>query len=563
MKKKWLKWLVLIVFVLIVAVVAVLLLGKGYRVIKVEDFDGEVILERDSDEKDLFEGMKLKSEDTLTTEEDGIIELLVDTDKHILARENTCFTIQSSGNKKKGKLTIELEYGASLIEIENKLPDGYEVGVETPNASLSVRGTTFEVAYNKDTKTTVVEVIEGKVKVESDKESVNVEAGKGAIIKDDDIVLKDLFLYEDTPVFELQSIIGDRSSAIYVKQLTDWQYVQGIYKGTVTEDGMVSTDAVINEFKKDGVSIRYCISTADEMYTEIDAQAENRDLYGLWKTVNDDGASVLVEEYDYQGRNGSIERAFRYYKEITEDMYLDIYVYDQDGGESLGDATKETYLDLTKNCYYTYGMAVPVEPSDNSGSISGGGSEMTEPVDNNTSPFGKTYLTNSDFPDLIKGGSSYNQMKYMIKIALVADMNGHTDYLKEALYLMCFEGYQTDVFPPVEGTENVYDIDMLNNMFSFLTDEVIEEKHLNTGSTISGNQLTTYRDWNVPHELTAIGLASMYYGENEEIVIEFIAEKHTIVDENSVEILQYKGTAYLKKDEIGKYVFDYLEWEER
>ena len=107
MKKKWTKWILLLVVIVIVAVVAVLLLGKGYRVIKVDDFDGEVSLERDSDEKELFEGMKLKSEDTLTTEEDGLIELLVDTDKHILARENTCFTIQSTGNKKKGKLTID------------------------------------------------------------------------------------------------------------------------------------------------------------------------------------------------------------------------------------------------------------------------------------------------------------------------------------------------------------------------------------------------------------------------------------------------------------------------
>jgi len=151
----------------------------------------------------------------------------------------------------------------------------------------------------------------------------------------------------------------------------------------------------------------------------------------------------------------------------------------------------------------------------------------------------------------------------MIKIALVADMNGHSDYLKEALFLMCHEGYQTDVFPPIEGTENVYDIDMLNNMFSFLTDEKIAEEHLNVGSTISGNRLTTYEDYEQFHELTAIGLASMYYGENDEIIIEFIAEKHTIVDGASGPILKFKGIAYLVKDETGKYVFDYLEWEER
>jgi hypothetical protein len=168
-----------------------------------------------------------------------------------------------------------------------------------------------------------------------------------------------------------------------------------------------------------------------------------------------------------------------------------------------------------------------------------------------------------DFPALIKGGSSYDQMRQMIKIALVADMNGHADYLKEALYIMCYEYYQTEVYEPVDGTENVYDIDKLNNMFSFLTDEKIEEKHLNEGSTISGNRLTTYREPFYQHELTAVGLASMYYGENGEIVIEFLAEKHTIVDGASGPILQFKGIAYLTKDETDKYVFDHLEWWER
>jgi hypothetical protein len=151
----------------------------------------------------------------------------------------------------------------------------------------------------------------------------------------------------------------------------------------------------------------------------------------------------------------------------------------------------------------------------------------------------------------------------MLKIALVANMNGHTDYLKEALYIMCHEYYQTEVYEPVDGTENVYDIDKLNNMFSFLTDEKIEEKHLNPGSTIEGDRLTTYRDPAIRYELTAIGLASMYYGEDGGIVIEFIAEKHTIVDGDSGPILEFRGIAYLTKDASGKFVFDHLEWWDR
>lgn len=424
MKKKWIKWLVLLLVIAIVAVVAVVIWGKGYRVIKIEDFDGEVSLERGSDEKDIFEGMKLKSDDTLTTEEDGLLELLVDSDKHILAKENTCFTIQSTGNKKKGKLTIELEYGASLIEIENKLPDGYDVEVETPNASLSVRGTTFEVEYNKETKTTIVTVTEGKVKVVSEEDSVTVEAGEGAIVQDEEIIPVELNMKEDA--------------------------VEIVLPG-----GNIYVEGILPEEDDD----------------------------------EDDKAQSATDEQGSTGAQGS--------------------------------------------------------------------------TGNTTTSSHRVYLMTDDFPDLIKGGSSYDQMRYMIKIALVSDMNGHSDYLKEALFLMCHEGYQTDVFPPIEGTENVYDIDMLNNMFSFLTDEEIAEEHLNVGSTISGNRLTTYEDREQFHELTAIGLASMYYGENDEIIIEFIAEKHTIVDGMSGDILQYKGTAYLVQDETGKYVFDYLEWEER
>lgn len=420
MKKKGIIAVAVLAVVAIVAVVVVLMISKGYRVIKVDSVEGEVTLERASAEKEIFEGLKLKSEDSMTTGEDGLLELLVDDDKHILAKENTSFTIQSSGNKKKGKLTIELEYGTSLVEIENKLPDGYDVEVETPNASLSVRGTTFEVVYDKISKITTLIVTEGKVRVKSEEDAVTVEAGQAAVIEGAEIKLAD-------------------------------------------------PDAIVEIVKPEGSE-------------DASVGAEGNE-----------GTSAQPEG------SGAVSG-------------------DSEGGEEV----------------------IPVTP-----------------------PTHKVYLVSDDFPALIKGGSSYNQMRQMIKIALVADMNGHADYLKEALYIMCYEYYQTDVYEPIEGTENVYDIDKLNNMFSFLTDEKIEEKHLNEGSTISGNRLTTYREPFYQHELTAVGLASMYYGEDGGIVIEFLAEKHTIVDGASGPILSFKGTAYLVKDETGKFVFDHLEWKER
>lgn len=194
MKSKKIPVLIGAVVLIIVAVIITVLLvaNKGHRVIKVESFDGEVTLERDDSEKELFEDMNLKTKDLITTGADGMIGLLIDEDKNVAAIENTCFTIVSEGNEKEGTLKIELKYGTSLIEIENKLPDGSSFEVETPNASLSVRGTIFETTYIPETNTTILKVEEGAVKVETDAESERVSAGEMAIIADDNIEMTEL-----------------------------------------------------------------------------------------------------------------------------------------------------------------------------------------------------------------------------------------------------------------------------------------------------------------------------------------------------------------------------------
>lgn len=191
MKKN--KKLLMLMSVAVVAIViiafAVVMINRGHRVIKVESLEGEVELDRDSSEEDVFEGMNLRSEDEITTGEDGLLGLLADEDKHIAAIENTCFEIISEGSAKEGRLKIKLKYGTSLIEIENKLPEGASFEVETPNAALSVRGTTFEVTYIPETNTTILKVTEGLVEAESDTESQMVPAGSTAVITDEHIVL--------------------------------------------------------------------------------------------------------------------------------------------------------------------------------------------------------------------------------------------------------------------------------------------------------------------------------------------------------------------------------------
>lgn len=178
-----------IVVVLIAIVLVVVMMNRGHRVIKVESVEGEVELDRGSAVKEVFEDMNLRSEDIVTTGEDGLLELRADEDKYIVAIENTCFEIVSKGNAKEGRLKIKLKYGTSLIEIENKLPEGASFEVETPNAALSVRGTTFEVTYIPETNTTILKVTDGLVEAETDTESQMVPAGSTAVITDEHIVL--------------------------------------------------------------------------------------------------------------------------------------------------------------------------------------------------------------------------------------------------------------------------------------------------------------------------------------------------------------------------------------
>ncbi len=186
--KKLLVLIGAVALVVIAAVVTILMvINKGHRVIKVESFSGNVALERDESEKDIFKNMNLKTQDVITTGADGLIGLLVDDDKNIAAVENTCFTIVSKGNEKKGSLKIELKYGTSLIEIKNKLPEGSTFEVETSNASLSVKGTIFEVTYTPDTQTTVLKVTKGCVQADTKTKSDKVNAGETAIIKEDNI----------------------------------------------------------------------------------------------------------------------------------------------------------------------------------------------------------------------------------------------------------------------------------------------------------------------------------------------------------------------------------------
>lgn len=177
-----------IAFIVIAGIILFATLKGGYRLIKVNDYSGLVTVDREDSEGksklEIFKGMKLVSDDVVTVETDAFLELLADDDKHICAEGDTGFVLYADGNKKAGALRIELLYGKALFTIDKKLNDKSSFDVKTPNATLSVRGTRFSVAYDPIRHETIIEVFDGIVWVEYANGASELSAGQSIMIDD-------------------------------------------------------------------------------------------------------------------------------------------------------------------------------------------------------------------------------------------------------------------------------------------------------------------------------------------------------------------------------------------
>lgn len=153
-----------------------------FRLIKMEKYDGSVEVERSgSGIMSAIEGMQLISNDKVKVGETSLVELLIDSDKHVAAEENTIFRITADGDSEAGNVSIKLVSGNALFTIDNKLSDESTFTVNTPNATLSVRGTIFSVIYSPELETTSVFVEEGTVEVAHGDETDMVTADDGQL----------------------------------------------------------------------------------------------------------------------------------------------------------------------------------------------------------------------------------------------------------------------------------------------------------------------------------------------------------------------------------------------
>ncbi len=138
------------------------------RTIAVEEVNGTVTANNDAETFNPVKGEHLKSGMGVSTEAASDLTLLLDSDKHVYAKEETEFSLVAEGGDKSTKTRFVLKKGVLKSVLENKLESEEAFEVETPNAVMAVRGTTFTVTVTEyeGKYSTLVEVEEGRVEIQ-------------------------------------------------------------------------------------------------------------------------------------------------------------------------------------------------------------------------------------------------------------------------------------------------------------------------------------------------------------------------------------------------------------
>ncbi|MCR5148025.1 MAG: FecR family protein [Eubacterium sp.] len=272
MKKK-LIIIISAVIILAAAIVTVFLLkGKkkeSYRVLKVYEVDGDAtVVRKDLGEIAPYNNMVLESGDTVSLRTGSMI-LKADEDKYIYLEEDTELVLKATGNSRKNQTTIELKKGAITNDIQEKLfkDSGYEVN--TPNSTMSVRGTMFRVyVYEVDgVRYTKVSVFEGSVASyliykdgTKSEEEVTIERGKEVIIYEDENITdyltapKDID-YSDLPeeVIKLLDNALDEGKDLLITKEEIEKYLSKIVTVTFMYNGKVFGTQTIDKGTKAAV----------------------------------------------------------------------------------------------------------------------------------------------------------------------------------------------------------------------------------------------------------------------------------------------------------------------
>ncbi len=141
---------------------------EAYRVIKVFELEGSAAVEREAGKLNAYVGMNLESGDVLSVDDNSLVRISLDGDKYILLDSGTVMELYAEGSASDSRTTINLKEGTILNEITNALSANSSYEVNTPKATMAVRGTSFSVTVEKqpsDGYLTDIDTIHGTVAV--------------------------------------------------------------------------------------------------------------------------------------------------------------------------------------------------------------------------------------------------------------------------------------------------------------------------------------------------------------------------------------------------------------
>lgn len=153
------------------AVVIVLsAMPEAFRLLKIFEMTGTSVINRaDTGAIDAYTGMNLESGDIVEVGEESTMILSLDSDKYLSLDPSTVLELIAEGTEEDSKTTVNLRSGGVLNEITEPLSDESSYSVNTPKATMAVRGTSFYVSVmvlDDGSYITDISVFHGKVEVQ-------------------------------------------------------------------------------------------------------------------------------------------------------------------------------------------------------------------------------------------------------------------------------------------------------------------------------------------------------------------------------------------------------------
>lgn len=191
MKKKWLFFSVFAVLaMLVIAATAWLVLGKkGYRTLEIiESGDGNNV-HRAGKTIQAYEGMKLRSGDYVSVDEDSYVRMCFDGDKYVYLEGRALMKLTAAGTKKDSRTVVDIELGEMVTELTTKLSDKASYEINSPNTTMAIRGTVTVSEVRYELEEAIADVMEADILAYL----INTKADKKAELTQKDEEIKAVF----------------------------------------------------------------------------------------------------------------------------------------------------------------------------------------------------------------------------------------------------------------------------------------------------------------------------------------------------------------------------------